>query len=557
MAAARGYQICSTSHIGDTWILDRRWKLCPRQLELSSSRCGSFVPLRKHLSVSRVDSKFNPRDGSRFFGIKVHLEEESETSEDSDQANAKVEVSKATKQPPSRISDWDLSWLPVLPHVVTAAMANFLFGYHIGIINGPLVSIAKELKFEGNTLLEGFVVSIFIVGAFVGSISGGVLSDAVGRRRTFQICAIPLVLGAALSASAGSVDAVILGRLLVGIGIGVNTALVPLYISEIAPTKYRGALGSLCQIGTCTGLIAALIFGIPAETDPHWWRTMFWVATLPGLLLIVGMQYAVESPRWLGNVGKWDDASSTIEKLWGKENVEEAIKELRNANINKEEEASWSELLTKRYFKVASIGGALFALQQFAGINGVLYFSSSNFQDAGITNSIAASAAVGFSNLAGAFVASSLMDSQGRRKLLMGSYTGMALSIALMVSALNIPMEEQLSHTFSVVGNLTYVFTFALGAGPVTALIIPEMCSTRIRAKALAVSLCVHWVCNFAIGLLFLEFVQRFGLSAVYTSFGVVSLLSVLFTNLYIIETKGRSLEEIEKILLGSESGLN
>ncbi|KAL2650798.1 hypothetical protein R1flu_018926 [Riccia fluitans] len=554
MATIKGYGV---NHVRSSFsanrILDLGSRLCPCQLDFRTitgrnRRVGAFrKPLRRNLSVPIRELNPGGAERSHLLRRRVQVDGESETPEDT------AKVGQETEQAATGVSSWDLSWLPVLPHVITAAMANFLFGYHIGIINGPLESIAKELNFEGNTLLEGFVVSIFIVGAFVGSISGGVLSDSVGRRRTFQICAIPLVVGAALSASAHHVDEVILGRLLVGVGIGVNTALVPLYISEVAPTKYRGALGSLCQIGTCTGLIAALIFGIPAETDPHWWRTMFWVATLPGLLLIGGMQFAVESPRWLGKVGKWDEASVTIENLWGKDKVEGAIEELRNANATKEEEASWSELLSKRYFKVAGIGGALFALQQFAGINGVLYFSSSSFQDAGVTNSIAASAAIGFSNLAGAMVASSLMDSQGRRKLLMGSYTGMAISIGIMVVALNFPMEEQLSHTLSVIGNLTYVFTFALGAGPVTALIIPEMCSTRIRAKALAVSLCVHWVCNFAIGLLFLELVQRFGLSAVYTSFGVVSLLSVLFTNLYIIETKGRSLEEIEKILSGSE----
>ncbi|KAL3700840.1 hypothetical protein R1sor_018862 [Riccia sorocarpa] len=553
MATIGGYRIHARLRLRETQIVDLGSRLCPCGVDLRASstdsrKLGTFsAALPKSVSVPGKELSPGLVEKRRFLRRRVRLDEQSETSEDT------PKFGQATEQATTGVFGWDLSWLPVLPHVITAAMANFLFGYHIGIINGPLESIAKELNFEGNTLLEGFVVSIFIVGAFVGSISGGVLSDSVGRRRTFQICAVPLIAGAALSASAQSVDAVILGRLLVGVGIGVNTALVPLYISEVAPTKYRGALGSLCQIGTCTGLIAALIFGIPAETDPHWWRTMFWVATLPGLLLIGGMQYAVESPRWLGKVGKWDEARATIDRLWGKDQVEEAIEELRNANATKEEEASWSELLSRRYFKVAGIGGALFALQQFAGINGVLYFSSSSFQDAGITNSIAASAAVGFSNLAGAVVASSLMDRQGRRKLLMGSYTGMAISVGIMVAALNLPMDEQLSHTLSVVGNLTYVFTFALGAGPVTALIIPEMCSTRIRAKALAVSLCVHWVCNFAIGLLFLELVQRFGLSAVYTSFGVVSLLSVLFTNLYIIETKGRSLEEIEKILLGSE----
>lgn len=443
------------------------------------------------------------------------------------------------------------SWLPAFPHVLTAAMANFMFGYHIGVMNGPLESIARELKFEGDTIMEGFVVSIFIVGAFLGSVIGGVLADKLGRRSTFQLDAIPLVLGAALSASAQSVNLMILGRFLVGIGIGVNTGLVPMYISEVAPTKFRGALGSMCQIGTCIGIISALLIGLPAETDPHWWRTMLWLATIPGVALMVGMQFAAESPRWLGQMGRWDEAENVIKNLWGEGEVEVAMEELRAASSNEgeDEDITWSELIQAPYFKVAAIGSALFALQQFAGINGVLYFSSLTFRDAGITNSVAASAAVGLANLIGAVVALSLMDNQGRRKLLMGSYAGMAFSMALLVAALEMPGNSDFAHILSVGGTLFYVFTFALGAGPVTALIIPELCTTRLRSKTMAVSLCTHWVFNFGIGLFFLEAVQRFGLPAVYSTFGVTSLLAIAFANGFIIETKGRSLEEIEMFM--------
>ncbi|XP_024384067.1 probable plastidic glucose transporter 1 [Physcomitrium patens] len=443
------------------------------------------------------------------------------------------------------------SWLPAFPHVLTAAMANFMFGYHIGVMNGPLESIARELKFEGDTIMEGFVVSIFIVGAFLGSVIGGVLADKLGRRSTFQLDAIPLVLGAALSASAQSVNLMILGRFLVGIGIGVNTGLVPMYISEVAPTKFRGALGSMCQIGTCIGIISALLIGLPAETDPHWWRTMLWLATIPGVALMVGMQFAAESPRWLGQMGRWDEAENVIKNLWGEGEVEVAMEELRAASSNEgeDEDITWSELIQAPYFKVAAIGSALFALQQFAGINGVLYFSSLTFRDAGITNSVAASAAVGLANLIGAVVALSLMDNQGRRKLLMGSYAGMAFSMALLVAALEMPGNSDFAHILSVGGTLFYVFTFALGAGPVTALIIPELCTTRLRSKTMAVSLCTHWVFNFGIGLFFLEAVQRFGLPAVYSTFGVTSLLAIAFANGFIIETKGRSLEEIEMLM--------
>ncbi|KAA3459065.1 putative plastidic glucose transporter 1 [Gossypium australe] len=165
---------------------------------------------------------------------------------------------------------FDLGWLPTFPHILVASMSNFLFGYHIGVMNGPIVSIARELGFEGDPILEGLVVSIFIAGAFIGSLSCGSLVDKLGCRRTFQIDTIPLILGAIVSAQAHSLNEILLGRFLVGLGIGVNTVLVPIYISEVAPTKYRGSLGTLSQIGTCLGIIFSLCLGIPAEHDPHW-----------------------------------------------------------------------------------------------------------------------------------------------------------------------------------------------------------------------------------------------------------------------------------------------
>eukprot|EP00897_Mesotaenium_endlicherianum_P006367 jgi/Mesen1/5759/ME000292S04851 len=383
-----------------------------------------------------------------------------------------------------------IGWLAALPHAVTAALANFCFGYHIGIFNGPLEAVAAELGFAGDALMQGFVVSIFLVGAFLGSIGGGTLADLVGRRRSFQLDAIPLVLGSVLSANAQTVEQMALGRFLVGIGVGAAAGFVALYISEVAPTKYRGGLGCVCQVGTCLGIIAALLVGIPSETDPHW----------------------------------WEEAQSTVAKLWGESEVEVAMQELRAVEEAEKDmvEATWAELASPKYIKVAGIGGMLFVLQQFAGINGVLYFSSATFKDAGIENGMLASAAVGVFNLVGALAALPLMDSQGRRNLLMISYGGMAVSMGSLVAALVLPLSPDVSHTISVVGTLAYVFTFALGAGP---------------------------VCNFAIGLLFLELVQRFGVPAIYTSFGVVSLLSVVFANAFIVETKGKSLEEIEKLM--------
>ncbi|XP_072072477.1 probable plastidic glucose transporter 1 isoform X5 [Arachis hypogaea] len=375
---------------------------------------------------------------------------------------------------------FDYGWLPAFPHVLVASMSNFIFGYHIGVMNGPIVSVARELGFDGNSFLEGLVVSIFIAGAFIGSLSAGPLADKLGCRLTFQIDTIPLILGAITR-----------------------------------------------------------------------WRTMLYIASVPGFVVALGMQFAIESPRWLCKAGRMDEAKTVIRELWGASEVENAIEEFQSVSMSdgSDLDSRWSEILEEPHSRVAFIGGTLFTLQQFAGINGVLYFSSLTFQDVGIQSSALASLFVGLTNFAGALCALYLVDREGRQKLLIGSYLGMAISMFLVAFAVVFPLDELLSNNLSILGTIMYIFSFAIGAGPVTGIIIPELSSTRTRGKIMGVSFSTHWACNFVVGLFFLELVEKFGVAPVYASFGAVSLVAAAFAYYFIVETKGRSLEEIERSL--------
>ncbi|KAK3184422.1 hypothetical protein Dsin_031708 [Dipteronia sinensis] len=514
------------------------------------------TPLSKSKLVSLTSSSPKPRKTLRFSfsyrSIKFKVQASKKQLSESHNQNIRPENENSSLgDRKDSEKGFDIGWLPSFPHVLIASMSNFIFGYHIGVMNGPIVSVARELGFEGNPILEGLVVSIFIAGAFIGSISSGPIVDKLGCRRTFQIDTIPLILGAIISAQAHSLDEMLLGRFLVGLGIGVNTVLVPIYISEVAPTKYRGSLGTMCQIGTCLGIIASLFLGIPAEHDPHWWRALLYIASLPGFVIALGMQFAVDSPRWLCKVGMLDDAKAVIRNLWGESEVDKAIEEFQSVikNDGSDLDSQWLELLEEPHSRVALIGGALFVLQQFAGINGVLYFSSLTFQDVGIANGALASSFVGLTNFAGALCSSYLIDKEGRQKLLIGSYLGMAISMFLIVGAISLPLDQDFSHNLSIIGTFLYIFSFAIGAGPVTGLIIPELSSSRTRGKILGFSFSVHWVCNFLVGLFFLDLVETFGIAPVYAGFGSVSFLSALFAYYFIVETKGRSLEEIEMSL--------
>ncbi|XP_031267122.1 plastidic glucose transporter 4-like [Pistacia vera] len=438
----------------------------------------------------------------------------------------------------------------VLPFVGVACLGAILFGYHLGVVNGALEYLAKDLGIAENTVLQGWIVSTLLAGATVGSFTGGALADKFGRTKTFQLDAIPLAIGAILCAMAQSVQTMIIGRLLAGIGIGISSAIVPLYISEISPTEIRGALGSVNQLFICIGILAALVAGLPLAGNPIWWRTMFGIAAVPSILLALGMAFSPESPRWLFQQGKISEAEKAIKTLYGKERVGEVMHDLTTAGQGSAEpEAGWFDLFSSRYWKVVSVGASLFLFQQLAGINAVVYYSTSVFRAAGIASDVAASALVGASNVFGTAIASSLMDRQGRKSLLLISFGGMAASMLLLSLSFTWKVLAPYSGTLAVLGTVLYVLSFSLGAGPVPALLLPEIFASRIRAKAVALSLGMHWISNFVIGLYFLSVVNKFGISSVYLGFSTFCLLAVMYISGNVVETKGRSLEEIERAL--------
>ncbi|KAL2632206.1 hypothetical protein R1flu_016892 [Riccia fluitans] len=434
------------------------------------------------------------------------------------------------------------------PAVAVACLGSILFGYHLGVVNGALEYVSQDLGIAGNAALQGWVVSITLAGATIGSFTGGVLADKFGRTRSFQLDSVPLIVGALLSATATGVKAMLVGRFLAGLGIGITSAVIPLYIAEIAPTEIRGSLGSVNQLFICVGILLALIAGLPLANNPIWWRKMFTIAVLPAALLVLGMGFSPESPRWLYQQGRKSEAEVAVQRLWGKSRVEHAMVELSDSGSSSSEEtAGWGELLSKRYRNVVAIGAMLFLFQQFAGINAVVYYSTSVFRQAGIKSDVAASALVSAANVFGTIVASSIMDKQPRKKLLTLSFLGMAASMTVLSLSQSWSALAPYAGPLAVGGTVAYILCFALGVGPVVGLVLPEIFASRIRAKALSVSFGVHWITNFMIGLYFLTFVNKFGISNVYLGFSAVCLLAVLYISRNLVETKGRSLEEIER----------
>ncbi|KAK8581758.1 hypothetical protein V6N13_144762 [Hibiscus sabdariffa] len=418
------------------------------------------------------------------------------------------------------------SWLLSFPHVVVATIISLLFGYHLGVVNEPLEVISRELGFSGDTLAEGLVVSTCLGGAFIGSLFSGWVADGVGRRRAFQLCALPMIIGAATSATTKTLAGMLIGRFLVGTGMGLGPPVASLYVAEVSPASFRGTYGSFIQIATCLGLMGALFIGIPVKEIAGWWRVCFWVSTIPAGLLVFAMIFCAESPHWLYKKGRSAEAEAEFERLLGGSHVKYAMLELSKLDRGDEADAvSLTELLYGRHFKVVYIGSTLFALQQLSGV----------------------------ANLSGSIIAMLLMDKLGRKLLLLWSFFGMAMSMVLQVAAANTLVSSSGSLYLSVGGMLMFVLTFALGAGPVPGLLLPEIFPNQIRAKAMAFCMSVHWVINFFVGLLFLRLLEQLGPQLLYSIFASVCMMAVAFVKKNVMETKGKSLQEIEIALLPQE----
>ncbi|XP_041994540.1 probable plastidic glucose transporter 2 [Salvia splendens] len=474
----------------------------------------------------------DPRD----YDESTDLEDDTELLESS--------MEQETENPP-----WKLS----IPHVLVATIVPFLFGYHLGVVNEPLETISVDLGFHGHTLQEGLVVSTCLAGAFVGSLISGWVADEVGRRRAFQLCALPMLIGAPICATSRNLTGMLVGRILVGIGLGIGPPVASLYVTEISPAHVRGTYGSFIQIATCLGLMAALVVGIPVRSIFGWWRFCFWMSIFPASMLALLMAFCAESPHWLYKQGRHGEAENELEKLLGASHAKDAIVQLSKTQRGDEiDTIKLAELLCGRHSRVVFIGSTLFALQQLSGINAVFYFSSTVFRRAGVSSNLA-NVCVGIANLIGSFIALALMDKLGRKALLLWSFFGMAASAGLQVLAAASPPSNTIGFLLSVGGMMLFVLMFAVGAGPVPGLLLPEIFDNRIRAKAMAFCMSVHWVANFLVGLLFLRLLDRMGPQLLYSMFGSFCLLAVVFVKQNVLETKGKSLQEIEIALLAQD----
>jgi sugar porter (SP) family MFS transporter len=430
---------------------------------------------------------------------------------------------------------------------IFAAIGGVLFGYDTGVISGALIFIKRS--FGLSIFEQELAVSSVLVGAAVLAITGGSLSDRFGRRKMLLITSVVFIAGALVCAAAGSIQILILGRVVVGMGIGLASSVVPLYISEISPANARGWQVSLFQLAITVGILAAYLADY-AFTPSAAWRWMLGLAVIPGALLGVGMLFLPETPRFLARHAHFDLARTVLIKIRGTENIEKEFQEIKASSQETALHGHISDLLLPAVRPALMIGIGLAIFQQVTGINTIIYYAPYIIRTAGISSiqgSILATSGIGVVNVVMTLVSMWLIDRVGRRPLLLTGIAGMIVSLGALGYVFQHAQGGVLAG-LAVIILMFYIASFAISLGPIFWLLIAEIYPLKIRGLAAGIAAGTNWLANFAVSLTFLSLLKLLGPSRTFWLYGVLAIGSWLFSYFLVPETKGRSLEEIEAV---------
>ncbi len=433
----------------------------------------------------------------------------------------------------------------------TAALGGLLFGYDTGVISGALLFLREA--FHLSNLMLGVVTSLALAGAAVGAGFAGPLSDHFGRRPILIVTACIFVVGGLVSAFAPVLAVLLIGRLLVGLGIGGASMLTPLYLAEIAPARERGALVSFSQLAVTVGILVAYLVGYAFAASGAW-RWMLGLGSVPGVILGVGMVFLPETPRWLAGHGRIEKARIAMKRLRavGKD-IEPEMRQLQ-ADLKPVAKVLPTSRLGHRVARlplIVGIGLAIF--QQVTGVNTVIYFAPVIFQASGLSSAsaaILATAGIGVVNVVMTMVAIWLVDRLGRRLLLLGGLAGMGISLCLLATAFLLGKGSYLG--IMTAGSLAlYVGCFAVGLGPVFWLLVSEIFPLAIRARGMSAATIANWTANLVVALTFLNLTDLLGRSGVFFLYAALTFCALGFAFVLVPETKGLSLEAIEALWAG------
>ena len=451
-----------------------------------------------------------------------------------------------------------------------AATGGLLFGFDTGVISGAK-QFFRALWDLSDKQVE-WITTAGLIGAIIGAAFSGRITDVLGRRKVILVAAVIFGAGAIWTGAAGSPESLFAGRLFLGIAIGISSYTVPLYIAELSPTKHRGALVSAFQLLITVGILLSYLsdkgfvvegdkvgvlarfmgtlgFGIPISEEC--WRPMFYVGVLPAIILLVGMFFLPETPRFLFNKGREADARRILQRIEDPEMVEVSLRKMKeDVERDRENKTSSKEILKPWLRSALIIGIGVMFFQQFVGINTVIYYSPEIFEKAGfatVDSQLTATVIVGVVNVFFTIVSMFIIDKIGRRKLYFFGLSGIV--VALIALGFSFAFMESLGDsikTVTVVSVILYIMFFALSLGPLGWLLISEIYPLSVRGIGSSIGALSNWTFNAIVTFTFLTLTDLISPAGAFWLYAFIGIIGLIWGRKFIPETKGVSLEQIE-----------
>lgn len=444
---------------------------------------------------------------------------------------------------------------------MAVALGGLLFGFDTAVISGVINLVRSQFSLTATS--EGWLVSSGLLGSIIGVVSTGFISDRIGRKKSILLAGLMFMLSAIGCAFAPNFNVLVIFRLLGGVGVGVASVVSPMYIAEFAPAEKRGRMVAYYQLAITIGILLAyfsnallISFSQNNFSGSSWewffkaetWRPMFLVMSVPSLIFLLMLSGVPESPRWLVLVNKSKEAEAVLYKIRPED---EAAKEMRDIEAAAQKKNSKKIYLSDSSVRLPLVIGIVLAvLQQFSGINAIIYYGPSIFQSAGIAahNALLFQVIIGAVNLLFTFVAIRYADKFGRKFLLKTGLTGIVVSLVFC------GILFYTGHTHGVlllVLMLVYIACFAFSLGPVTWIIINEVFPTQVRVKAVSLCTLALWIAVWLVGQFFPWLLENIGAAFTFWIFALFSLINFFFSSKVVKETKGKTLEQMEELFIG------
>ncbi|MGN0231822.1 MAG: sugar porter family MFS transporter [Muribaculaceae bacterium] len=432
-----------------------------------------------------------------------------------------------------------------------SAMGGLLFGYDWVVIGGAKIFYERFFDIADNPMMQGLAMSIALVGCLVGAMTSGMLADRIGRKPLLIVSAFIFLVTAYATGAFSDFTYFLIARFAGGIAIGIASGLSPMYIAEVAPSDIRGKLVSLNQLTIVLGILGAQIVNWQiAGPDMQWniesgWRWMFWSAAFPAGAFLLMAFFIPESPRWMAMRGYSDAARATLSRIGGTEYAADEMSAIEVANKQQASEGGLKLLLSKPYRKVLILGVVIAFFQQWCGTNVIFNYAEEIFTNAGygVDNTFINIVITGITNLIFTFVAIYTVDRLGRRALMLLGAGGLAGIYLILGSCYYFEVKGFVMVILVVLA----IACYAMSLGPVTWVLLSEIFPNKVRAVAVATSTFALWVGSATLTFTFPLLNSWLGTYGTFWIYTVICALGFLFFYFKIVETRGKTLEQLEK----------